>query len=60
MEYEIAFANDWADDLAIKTSATVPANAWLPAPVNPTVLANLNASDGDSAERQHGDESIPA
>ena len=42
MEYEIAFANDWADDLAIKTSATVPADAWLPAPVAPTVLANLS------------------
>jgi hypothetical protein len=42
VEYEIAFANDWADDLAIKTSATVPANAWLPAPIAPTVLANLN------------------
>jgi hypothetical protein len=41
VEYEITFANDWADDLAIKTSATVPANAWLPAPVNPTVLGNL-------------------
>jgi hypothetical protein len=40
--YEIAFANDWADDLAIKTSATVPANAWLPALINPTVLSNLN------------------
>ncbi|MGB9289249.1 MAG: hypothetical protein WCC31_11145, partial [Terracidiphilus sp.] len=39
---EIAFANDWADDLAIKTSATVPENAWLPAPVAPTVLANLS------------------
>ena len=25
VEYAIAFANDWADDLAIKTSATVPA-----------------------------------
>jgi len=24
VEYAIAFANDWADDLAIKTSATVP------------------------------------
>ncbi len=36
------FANDWADDLAIKTSATVPADAWLPAPIAPTVLANLN------------------
>ncbi len=42
VEYAIAFANDWADDLAIKTSATVPADAWLPAPVAPTVLANLN------------------
>jgi hypothetical protein len=41
VEYEITFANDWADDLAIKTSTTVPANAWLPAAVNPTVLANL-------------------
>jgi hypothetical protein len=42
VEYAIAFANDWAADLAIKTSATVPADAWLPAPVAPTVLANLN------------------
>ncbi len=41
VEYEIAFANDWADDLAIRTSATVPANTWLPAPVAPTLLANL-------------------
>jgi hypothetical protein len=41
VEYEIAFANDWANDLAIKTSATVPANAWLPATIAPTVLANL-------------------
>jgi hypothetical protein len=41
VEYAIAFANDWADDLAIKTSATVPADAWLPAPVAPTLLANL-------------------
>ena len=42
VEYEITFANDWADDLAIKTSATVPASAWLPAAIAPTVLANLN------------------
>jgi hypothetical protein len=42
VEYGITFANDWADDLAIKTSAAVPADAWLPAPVAPTVLANLN------------------
>ncbi len=43
VEYAVTFANDWADDLAIKTSATVPADTWLPAPVAPTVLANLNA-----------------
>jgi hypothetical protein len=43
VEYAIAFANDWADDLAIKTSTTVPANTWLPAPIAPTVLANLNS-----------------
>jgi hypothetical protein len=43
VQYQISFANDWADDLAIKTSAAVPANAWLPAPVAPTVLANLNS-----------------
>jgi hypothetical protein len=41
VEYAITFANDWADDLAIKTSATVPADTWLPAPIAPTVLANL-------------------
>ena len=41
VEYAIAFANDWADDLAIKTSTTVPADAWLPAAIAPTVLANL-------------------
>jgi hypothetical protein len=39
--YTIAFANDWADDLAIKTSGTVPADTWLPAAVAPTLLANL-------------------
>jgi hypothetical protein len=42
VEYVIQFANDWADDLAIKTSATVPADAWLPAVIAPAVLANLN------------------
>jgi hypothetical protein len=42
VEYGITFANDWADDLAIKTSETVPANAWLPAPIAPTLLANLS------------------
>lgn len=43
VEYAIAFANDWADDLAIKTSATVPADAWLPAPVALTALPNLTS-----------------
>jgi hypothetical protein len=43
VEYAIAFANDWADDLAIKTSSTVPVNTWLPAPIAPTVLANLTS-----------------
>ena len=43
VEYAIAFANDWADDLAIKTGATVPADAWLPAPIAPTALANLTS-----------------
>ncbi len=42
VEYAIAFANDWAVDLAIKTSATVPADTWLPATANATMLANLN------------------
>lgn len=42
-EYEVAFANDWADDLAIRTNGTVPEDAWLPVPVAPTLLANLSA-----------------
>jgi hypothetical protein len=42
VEYAISFANDWADDLAIKTSAMVPVDAWLPTPIAPTVLANLS------------------
>ncbi len=42
VEYAIVFANDWADDLAIKTSTTVPADTWLPALVTPAYLANLN------------------
>ncbi len=43
VKYTIAFANDWADDLAIKTSSSVPADAWLPlAPETAPPLANLN------------------
>jgi hypothetical protein len=43
VQYEIAFANDWADDLAIRTNEIVPEDAWLPCPVAPTFLANLTA-----------------
>lgn len=41
--YTIRFANDWADDLAIKTSTAVPADALLPVVVSPAYTANLNA-----------------
>ncbi len=40
--YDLTFANDWAADLAIKTSARVPEDTRLPAPIAPTFLANLN------------------
>lgn len=43
VSYEIEFANDWAENLAIHTSATVPADAWLPALIAPACAANLNA-----------------
>jgi len=42
VNYDVTFANDWADDLAIKTGNRVPEDAWLPAPVAPTVLPSLN------------------
>jgi hypothetical protein len=41
--YAIRFANDWAEDLAIQTSSAVPQDVWLPAPISPTYLSNLNA-----------------
>jgi hypothetical protein len=31
VQYAIEFSNDWANDLAVKTSRTVPLDAWLPA-----------------------------
>ena len=40
--YEIAFANDWAEDLAIRTGTHVPADVWLPAAVSPAFPANVN------------------
>jgi hypothetical protein len=42
VQYAITFANDWADDLAMQTSGTVPTDAWLPAPISPTYLSNLS------------------
>ena len=43
-KYTLSFANDWADDLAIKTSSSVPVDAWLPQqPETATPLASLNA-----------------
>ncbi|UWZ86035.1 hypothetical protein [Occallatibacter riparius] len=41
--YEVAFANDWAEDLAIRTSESVHADAWLPAPAAANYASNLNA-----------------
>jgi len=43
VKYTIRFANDWAEDLALKLSSTVPEDAWLPtAPtVGGTPLINL-------------------
>ena len=35
--------SEYIDDLAIRTNNSVPADAWLPAPVAPTVLANLQS-----------------
>ena len=42
VHYDIAFANDWADDLAIHTGASVPSDAQLPAAVASTPLPNLS------------------
>jgi hypothetical protein len=43
VSYDIAFANDWAEDLAIATSASVPGDAWLPTPAPYTPIASLSA-----------------
>jgi hypothetical protein len=42
IQYTITFANDWAEDLAIRTSSAVPADAWLPTPESPAYAPNLN------------------
>lgn len=42
VEYHIDFANDWARDLSIKRSSTVPVDAWLQVLPTPTVLPSLS------------------
>jgi hypothetical protein len=42
VRYSIAFSNDWANDLSVKTSRAVPSDAWLPALASPAYLANLS------------------
>ncbi len=42
VEYGLTFANDWAEDLAIKRSPTVPDDTWLPVPAAPAVLPSLS------------------
>lgn len=42
--YGISFANDWAEEISIQTSSSVPADAWLPQqPETTAPLANLNS-----------------
>jgi hypothetical protein len=52
-KYTVSFANDWADALSIKTSATVPVDVWLPQQPETTAplvsLAQLAASVMSSA-----------
>jgi len=43
VQYSVRFANDWADDLAIKTTTTVPTDVRLPVAVSPTYIANLSS-----------------
>ncbi|MGA7522427.1 MAG: hypothetical protein WBW84_08085 [Acidobacteriaceae bacterium] len=43
-KYTIAFANDWADALSIETSASIPADVWLPLqPETALPMANLDS-----------------
>ena len=42
VQYTIDFANDWAEDLGIKTSSEVPGDSWLPAPVSPVYAPNVS------------------
>lgn len=41
LQYKIDFANDWAQELSLKVSASVPADASLPVPINAAAIDNL-------------------
>ena len=42
LDYGISFANDWAEDLTMERSSTVPEDVWLPVPTDQVVLPNLS------------------
>jgi hypothetical protein len=43
-KYAVSFANDWAEELSIRTSSAVPADAWLPRqPETGMPLPNLDS-----------------
>ena len=41
LQYKIDFANDWAQELSMKVSTSVPSDALLPAPVGAETIDNL-------------------
>jgi hypothetical protein len=43
-KYTLIFANDWADELAVRTTAAIPSDVWLPQqPQTTTPLASLKS-----------------
>ncbi len=61
IRYVIRFANDWAEELALKLSDTVPADAWLPtaaasggAPLNNLITMNVTAVTGSQIQIDAG------
>jgi hypothetical protein len=45
VKYTVRFANDWAHDLAIKTSSRVPEDAWIPTEAKAGVSALASLSE---------------
>ena len=41
LTYNISFANDWANEIAIKTANSVPADAWYPANITSEFVQDL-------------------